>query len=415
MINLKCLRAETSLQRRAAGLSSSDALQLEEHLAGCQTCNAQAQLLSGFGELVAAAGEALDGAARTRAITSALATAQPVVLTEPRASWLWPATAFAAACGVMLVLTLQPSHERDVMNDAVAHRSSPAAVSVKADHVLAGAVQVNNQASTPGAAITDGAELSTEAGASVALAQATVQLRPQTAVRWNGKTRELRLQTGSVLADVDPSAHRSFSVHTDRFSVIVLGTQFEVSERVVSVTRGRVRVVDPSGGLLALLEAGQRFDVDAAHRVAPPPQAEQTTAQERRPRADAAALLGQARVELASRQVAAARRTIDAVLQLSLSPPVHAEALSLRADCALVEGDKGAAADAYLRVAERFAKLPAGENALFAAARLRSERGDAKAAKQLLSLYLSRYPAGHFVKEASGRLRDLGVSTHPAP
>jgi len=93
-----------------------------------------------------------------------------------------------------------------------------------------------------------------------------------------------------------------------------------------------------------------------------------------------------------------------------LSAAERAEALSLRADCALVEGDLAAAASGYLQVAERFARLPAGENALFAAGRLEAERGAHAAARKLLARYLEQYPHGRFVKEASARLRSLPSS-----
>jgi hypothetical protein len=52
-------------------------------------------------------------------------------------------------------------------------------------------------------------------------------------------------------------------------------------------------------------------------------------------------------------------------------------------------------------VAEQFRSLGAGENALFAAARL--EQND-RAARALLMRYLERYPRGRFVVEAKARL-----------
>ena len=75
-----------------------------------------------------------------------------------------------------------------------------------------------------------------------------------------------------------------------------------------------------------------------------------------------------------------------------------------------VDGDRGAAVEAYLRVARAFAELPAGENALFAAARLEADRQRSAAAAQLLERYLERYPHGRFEREARARLRALSAA-----
>jgi hypothetical protein len=123
-------------------------------------------------------------------------------------------------------------------------------------------------------------------------------------------------------------------------------------------------------------------------------------------------LLDQARSELAARKIAAARTLIETVLKARLMPAERAEALSLRADCFLVERDPGSAAQAYRQVAEEFAQLPAGENALFAAARLEAERGAQTTANDLFERYLERYPRGRFVKEVNAR---LAHSPSPVP
>jgi tetratricopeptide (TPR) repeat protein len=131
--------------------------------------------------------------------------------------------------------------------------------------------------------------------------------------------------------------------------------------------------------------------------------------------ADAAALLDAARRALVAKRLPEARRQIEAVLALATPASLRAEALSLRADCAQVEGDRAAAIAAYSQVAQSFAALPAGENALFAAARLEQERGGRAAATAGLRRYLARYPRGRFVKEARQRLRALGVESSLEP
>jgi hypothetical protein len=85
----------------------------------------------------------------------------------------------------------------------------------------------------------------------------------------------------------------------------------------------------------------------------------------------------------------------------------RAEALSLRAECALVAGDLAGAAADYRLVARRFSNLPAGENALFASARIDADRLSGSPAQAGLMRYLARYPGGRFVKEATSRLREL--------
>jgi outer membrane protein assembly factor BamD (BamD/ComL family) len=127
-------------------------------------------------------------------------------------------------------------------------------------------------------------------------------------------------------------------------------------------------------------------------------------------RADAGMLIERARGQLSSRQISNARASIDAALALSPEPRLRAEALTLRAECALVDGDQGAAVEAYLRVARTFAALPAGENALYAAARLEADRQRSAAAAQLLERYLERYPQGRFEREARTRLHALSAA-----
>jgi hypothetical protein len=84
--------------------------------------------------------------------------------------------------------------------------------------------------------------------------------------------------------------------------------------------------------------------------------------------------------------------------------------MSLRAEAHLMAGQRAAAVRSYLQVARRFAGSAAGENALFAAARLEAERG-APRAPALLSRYLERYPQGRFVRDARSRMRALSANS----
>jgi TolA-binding protein len=87
---------------------------------------------------------------------------------------------------------------------------------------------------------------------------------------------------------------------------------------------------------------------------------------------------------------------------------VRAEALSLRAECSIVDGNVAAAVRQYLQVADGFGRLPAAQNALFAAARLEAERGRRDRAAELFARYLARYPHGSLADDAARRLGALG-------
>jgi hypothetical protein len=251
-----------------------------------------------------------------------------------------------------------------------------------------------------------------------------------------------------LLAEVDPARREPFLVRTPRFSVHVLGTRFSVSVHAVRVLEGRVRVVDRDGTELAQLGAGERFEVakpakpvqrDAADSQAqarapsaePDVQAQHALELEAEPQNQALAagsarareveaprdraqqpansLLARARSELAAGNVGSARSSVNDALGAAPSAAERAEALTLRAECALVEGERAAAARAYLVVADRFDHLPAGENALFAAVRLYGDLGQRELAASLVQRYLTRYPNGRFVSEARRRAAGEGV------
>jgi hypothetical protein len=282
---------------------------------------------------------------------------------------------------------------------------------VQGDRVLAGQVDCAGTTYAAGQPLASGARLQTRTDATLALAHAVVTLRGATLARWESSRHELQLSEGSVFADVDPAAHAPFSVVTARFSVLVLGTRFEVSLDTVKVSRGRVQVVAPDGHELALLDATGQTEFRLQAVAQPMPRALSASGSAKPPAPNPDALLEQARIELGERNVVSARRTLQHVLARALSHEQRAEALSLRAECELVAGKFRAARDAYLSVAEQFAALPAGETARFAAARIEAEHGEPSHALRLLAGYLERYPSGRFVKEATTRRQALGGSS----
>ena len=441
MIKPACLQAGRLLERRAAGLGPAAALTLEEHIASCSACGRDAQLLAGLTLLNDAGAATLPMAARNRIVRAAFA--RQVHAEEPSQpharSWQpWLGGAFAAVAALVMLASGLGSEWP---------RLAPwFGTNSATDQLVSGQLAADGVPVARGVPLARNADLETTLGALVTLAHADVQLRPGTRADWDAAARVVRLRSGSLLAEVDPARKQSFTVTTERLRVKVLGTRFEVAAASVRVLRGRVQVSTAEGRELAVLSAGESYSLPQtaattaarqkttttpvapvtdsaatdhepnavlAQRGARPsaerPRGRTVTTEAAAPPQDtlparAAVLLDQARAELAGRRVAAARTLIETVLKAQLRPAERAEALSLRADCFLVEHDPAAAARAYQKVAEEFAQLPAGENALFAAARLEAERGAQAAAKALFERYLERYPHGRFVKEVNTRL-----------
>lgn len=392
MSKLSCLRAGSLIAARAAGLSRADGLWLEEHVHGCHDCAAQAELLTAVRSTLQSVPVELPVEARNRAIRNALqahrGTASPTrrAPIRPAVLGLSFAGAFALAAAAVI------AWPRDAGTASAPSARAPSIVPITGDAVIVSEAEK----------LQSGARIRTDAEVQVALAHADVTLTARSDAQWNPATRELTLREGELTAEVDPARQQSFVVVTRDFRVEVLGTRFAVTQTSVSVTRGRVRILALDGSERAVLGAGERYDVESAT-------AEQAKAPSEPKRTDVKpavtnvpALLTEARDALASDRLEQARRAIDRALSAKPSGAARAEALTLRAELLVAQGDRGGALAAYLEVASRFQKLPAGENALFSAARI---HGDTGAAKKLLQQYLERYPNGRFVVEAKYRLQ----------
>jgi tetratricopeptide (TPR) repeat protein len=432
MTKFECLRMHGMLGRRAGGLSGAEALRLEDHLASCGDCSREAALLDGLREIANAERRSLPPVAREQVIRRAFAQAERLSPRDSGLRRLWLALAagsltLAAATAAFLLVVRNGEQPAVTANEARPH-DAPTVVGARVDRVLSGVIEIDGVSSDAGTELAAHGGLHARTAATVSLGHAEVRLAAGTALRWDRGQRKLQLKNGRVLAEVNPSARESFTVETPRFTVLVLGTRFEVTLDAVRVERGRVRVISSSGKeLAASLGAGEELvvpasserEAEAAQAVEPndprlterrralSPPAARAKAPARTD--DGAALIAEARAHLAERRVTDARRALEAALAVSHEPNQRAEALSLRAECALVSGDLGTAIEAYLRVARTYAHHPAGQNALFAAARLEAERGRSAAAITLLERYLSRYPNGRFEKEARMRLRELGA------
>jgi hypothetical protein len=119
-------------------------------------------------------------------------------------------------------------------------------------------------------------------------------------------------------------------------------------------------------------------------------------------------LLSEARTAMARDDRSGARTLIQKAERAQPTRSDRAEAATLRAELALLEGDSAAALRTYRGIAARYGELTAGENAAFAAAQLAARNAPAEA-RALLEAYLTRYPSGRFVSQAKLRLERLGA------
>lgn len=408
----RCMSAKRLIARRRVGLTAAERIRLEDHLTSCISCLEEASALGAMSQMIEAEASGHRPSRHARAITRVLNAASEAELPAPppRAAPYLLAGAMAAAT-VLGIAAFRagwgapdpdagPVHAMvDPGDGQAAQRPEPA---VEREPAIAAALEagdlrVDGVAIAAGDAIRAGVEVETKAGAVLALGPALVDLAAGGKAVWGLDRTTLRLDAGTMRAQVDPDRDSPFRVLTDRFIVEVLGTEFEVTEAGVRVDRGAVRVTDLDGALLAArVEAGEswsfRLAAEAAERV--------------RPAVDVSETLGRARSRLAGGDVSGARALIRDALAAEPSRVERAEAETLLAECALVAGDRARAARRYLSVAESYRRLSAGENALFAAARLERELGNAARATELFELYLARYPSGRFRSDAELRLAE---------
>jgi hypothetical protein len=384
MTKRPCKRATSLLASRGSGLTEAQRLELEHHLEHCASCAIDelhvqrlvhytgAAALPGLGER--ARGRAIAGALLQRATGAGAAGQRPV-----RSAWnrlLIPAgVALAGAAAVALFV-------------------------VKTGSGSDGAAPV----ATAAPAVPSGVDIDAPKDSEMVVGHAELTFDAPSTVVWDEATSTVWLRKGVVIASVDPGPRRPFRVATSHFSVEVLGTVFEVTPESVYVMEGKVRVLSPDGEVFAdEIAAGESWFKPMIASNGRSRRAKRTPSKS----VDAAALLDSARAHLAAGDVDDARSNIDAALAARPGRAVTAEARTLLAEAALVAGNQRQAVRLYLEVAEQYRKLRAGENALFAAARLEARSNADGKARKLLQKYLDRYPDGRFVDEATQRLANL--------
>jgi hypothetical protein len=386
MSPLACLRAMQLAAASGSGLDEADRLRLDEHLGRCLRCSAEASLLAGIVRAAKSAGS-LDEKARADALAGAFRVRQARPVEAPTHRWsrapVLVAAAVALAASALLAI---------VRDDArsLARSFQPSA--------LAASMETIPTEET----------FAVRAGETRAVEGARVSGLREATMSWLDEEGTLRVTAGELHVEVDPGRRRPFVVVMPRYEVEVLGTVFDVEDGAVTVEHGRVRVswVDPLAGEAeqAIVSAGERWELPIR------PSATEATSAPALPasRVPVAALLAQARSQLAAVKPDAARRIVERALASRPTPREHAEAQSLLAECALVAGNPEEAARRYAEVAKKHGDLPAGETALFAAGRAAQRAGRTEEAKKLFTQYLTKHPNGQFAKDAKARLAQLG-------
>lgn len=397
----RCVEFEELIDREARGWSEADRLRIERHLGDCEGCRHTLGLSRVVRDTISAASELGRDASIERALTRALdasthAPRKERFATSRRLRVTAGSLALAAAAALLLWFS-QARQQAPVPQPTLA------------------AVPTSTKSSVLTTEPEQTAWIETHEVERRTFAHASVVLSANARVRFDDANSELLLERGSVEVHVDPAPRRAFRVTTRRFRVEVLGTKFTVSDDSVAVVEGRVRVLDLQGRAIRNeLHAGEQFaygsqeaTVSTEEPAEAPASAEKKRSSTRTPsRIPADVWLARAREALSRGNSDAA---LAHIVQAEASSPRRndrAEALTLRAEAALVAHDTSSAIRLYELVASKYGNLTAGENGAFAAAQV-AARSDPAHARILFTRYLARYPQGRFSEEAKKRLISL--------
>lgn len=399
MLRSSCQEIADSMGRDSEQLSEAARLRFEQHLQECEDCRRDLAASRGTRALLTSGSPVLSESARERALSRALARAEEGALTAPKRparGWvLGGVAACAAAAGLALWLGTPASQT----STHVAREDRPAP-------------RVEPSEAAPANVPAEAAWIDVAEPQTLQLAHARVNAEPGARLKFDQAQSILTLAEGRLEVQVDPTPGLPFQVHTQRFRVQVLGTQFSVTPEQVSVREGHVQVSDHEGRILARdLAAGASFSLHAANAT----EAAQKQAQDalvRKPSAssarESALVLSRVRKTMAQGQIEDARALLGSLNEGELSRAQRAESATLRAELSLLEQKPGRALEQYEELGRRFRDLPAGENAAFAAAQLAARHAPARE-QALLEAYLSRYPKGRFVDEVTAKLRAKGA------
>lgn len=419
-MRLSCAATELLMERQSPALSHAERLRVESHLNECEDCRREHGAML---QLIQLVDDRVESAAKPgvqdRAIARALlrAKAPETAALPAAASFAWPRLAWGLGLAAMLAVGLALS-----LRTRKAVDSAPVVAAALGDRVKSGALLLGDHHLAAGQAVPQDRELRASGPLELQLAHASLAIEKTQTLRWSAAERTVELSDGVVEAEVDPTKHQTFRIVLPNFVVDVLGTHFRVAHDTVSVDRGRVRITSRARQTLAELGPGQSWTYQPAPAaatpaaeaaaLAPPSNKPAGTSSDAAPAPSAekivpAELLARARHRLASGDAKAARQDLERLLASGASRSQQAEAYMLEGDCALVQGDHGGAVRQYLEVRQRFAGTRFAETALFAAARVESNRGSKAAAKRLLLEYRDLYPQGQFSSDVDARLKLL--------
>jgi TolA-binding protein len=413
----ECAKVALLLERRAVGLREGERLLTEAHLSECAGCRQLSTLLDGMRLAAAPTNEGVLSErtrelALKRAFDGAIASAGPPLRRRP--PWRGISLAFTA---VLLAAALSATR--------LGAPQLPATPK-PADTLVSGKLSTSQGALETGAGIPGNVALSSTGNAQLRIGNAQVALAPESRVTWRSELATLVLESGAVDVAVEHVAGKRFFVSTTSFVVDVVGTQFRVDQRGVQVKQGTVRVLSPDArDVLAVLPAGGAWSVPllaggvaprADDEAEPAPAAalgnatteldtEEAAKGNLIPLEPVAQRLASARRALASGQVSEAEMLVERALDPRANAREVAEGRTLLAECAVARGQSQRAMQLYLAVANAFPALPAGENALFAGARLSARSSTPEHARSLFEEYLRRYPKGRFRMEAERHLQ----------
>jgi hypothetical protein len=387
-----CRTVRPWLHRDSASIDEADRLVLEEHVQGCSDCLRDRDSLLGVRALVhVLPTRPLRANEVQRVIAKALLDTreqeparEPFVAGRSR----WAVLGFAVAMIAVLVVWIATRTDEPAV---VAMDTGPRVIDTPTEHVEIAAASV---------------------------------------YRWTPDV--LWLDEGT--AAIDARRTTPLRITTPRFFVDATRAEYRVTTTNVTVTRGTVRVFGSYGEMIVpALHAGETWtlpyiaagasasgdgssdanaagtgpaasgdgssDVNAAAGTGDSTSSGDAGADSRDPSA-AAMHLSRARKAFARSECKAVRTQATAALATDATRAQAAEAHTLLAECAQLEGRLDEAAASYDSIATRFAGLPAGETALIALARLEHNRGNTSAARGAYQRYLKRYPEGRFADDA---------------
>jgi hypothetical protein len=268
----------------------------------------------------------------------------------------------------------------------------------------------------------------TASGSHIDIAGAALDVAPQSAVRvapGAGGAVVVVLERGAVTCEVAPRTTLApFVVQAGQTRVTVIGTRFTVrrvgDHAAVSVEHGLVEVADTD--MTQLVHAGESFrpgeritreplasvEAEAARAPAPPPA--EVAAPPRAPHRRVVALPAAERaVEAPAAEAAPVETTVEVeapaqVAEAEGAPPRRSVQVLFELAAQLELKDPSAALRIYGELAAGPETDGWAASALFASARLESERGQDARARELAAAYLRRFPSGPNADDARALL-----------